>query len=155
MKDEKEYLTQEKFDEIKKELEFLKTVKRREIAENLEYAKELGDLSENAEFHEARDEQAHVEDRIARLEQILKNATIVSSHDTDSVTVGSVVTVKKEKDSSNSTYTIVGSEEADMSQNKISVKSPFGTAVLGKKKGEAFSFSTPGGMMSYTVVDIK
>ncbi len=150
---EKEYLTQEKFDEFTKELEFLKSTKRKEVAESLEYAKALGDLSENAEYHEARGEQAVVEDRINKLENLLKNAIIVSSSDTGVVNVGSVVTV--EKDGKKAVYTIVGSEEADVTSNKISIKSPFGQAVIGKKKGEKFSFNAPNGEVSYSIVDIK
>jgi len=153
MKDEHEYLTKEKFAEFTKEVEHLKTVRRKEVAENLEYAKGLGDLSENAEYHEARDMQASTEDRIAKLEMILKSAIIVSSHNTEAVSVGSIVTVRKGKEEK--TFTIVGSEEADMSLAKISVRSPFGSASLGKKKGESFIFSTPSGMMEYTIVDIK
>ncbi len=153
MKDEHEYLTQAKYDEFKKELEELKTVRRKEVAENLEYAKALGDLSENAEYHEARDTQASVEDRISRLEMIIKTAAIVSSHSTDIVSIGSVVTVKK--GSIEQTFTIVGSEEADMNQGKISVRSPLGSAALGKKKGESFSFTTPSGTMEYKIVSIK
>lgn len=155
MKDEHEYLTKEKYEEFKNELATLKTVRRKEVAENLEYAKSLGDLSENAEYHEARDTQASVEDRIAKLEMVLKHATIISSHDTDSVSVGSTVTVKREKEKESRIFTIVGSEEADSSVGKISVKSPLGSAILGKKKGELFSFTTPSGMMEYKIVDIK
>jgi len=150
---EKEYLTQEKFEEFTKELEFLKSTKRKEVAESLEYAKALGDLSENAEYHEARGEQALVEDRINKLENLLKNALIVSSSDTGIVNVGSVVTV--EKDGKKSIYTIVGSEEADVTSNKISVKSPFGQSIIGKKKGEEFIFTAPSGEVSYSIVDIK
>lgn len=150
---EKEYLTQEKFDEFTKELEFLKSTKRKEVAESLEYAKALGDLSENAEYHEARGEQAVVEDRINKLENLLKNAIIVSSSDTGIVNVGSVVTV--EKDGKQVVYTIVGSEEADVTSNKISIKSPFGQSVIGKKKGEKFSFMAPNGEVSYSIIDIK
>jgi transcription elongation factor GreA len=150
---EHEYLTQSKFNEFKKELEHLKTTRRKEVAENLEYAKALGDLSENAEYHEARDMQAATEDRIAHLEVMLKSASIVSSHNTDFVTIGSAVTIKKDK--SEQTFTIVGTEEADMVHGKISVKSPLGSAILGKKKGDSFSFKTPSGMMEYVVVNIK
>lgn len=153
MKDEHEYLTQSKYDEFKRELEQLKTVRRKEVAENLEYAKGLGDLSENAEYHEARDMQASIEDRIAKLELILKTATIISSHKSDEVTVGSKIIVKKDKEEK--TFIIVGSEEADMSTGKISVKSPLGAAALGKKKGEVFSFKTPSGMMEYKIVEIQ
>lgn len=155
MQAEHEYLTQEKYDSLKEELESLKTDKRKEIAEALEYAKSLGDLSENQEYQEARNNQAVVEDRINRLEAILKNASIVSTHDTSTVTVGSVVTLAKESDKSKRTYTLVGSEEANASEGKISVRSPLGSAALGKAKGESFSFETPGGMMSYKVIDIK
>ena len=97
MNEETSYLTKEKFEELKKELDYLRTIKRKEVAENLEYAKGLGDLSENAEYHEARDTQAAVEDRIARIEMMLKSASIVSAHGTDVVSIGSEVTVEKQK----------------------------------------------------------
>lgn len=156
MKDEHEYLTPEKHTEFEKELEFLKTIRRKEVAENLEYAKGLGDLSENAEYHEARDMQASVEDRIGKLEMILKGATIVSSqHTKDVVSVGSVITVQKGKEKETKIFTIVGSEEADMGAGKISVKSPLGSSALGKKKGDSFSFTTPSGKMEYTITSIK
>lgn len=150
---EHEYLTQEKFDEFTKELAVLKGTRRKEVAESLEYAKSLGDLSENAEYHEARDTQATVEDRIAKLEELLKTATIISGSHSGVVSVGSVVTA--EKDGKKVIYTIVGSEEADVVGNKISIKSPFGQAVLGKKKGEDFSFNAPVGVISYKILDIK
>lgn len=151
---EKEYLTQEKFDEFKAELDNLKNVRRKEIAESLEYAKALGDLSENAEYHEARDMQGTVEDRISKLEELLKTAVIVSDHTvTGLVNIGSVVTVKK--DGKETIYTIVGSEEADVVANKISIRSPFGQAIVGKKKGDEFSYDAPNGKLSYVVVDVK
>lgn len=150
---EKEYLTQEKYDEFKKELEHLKGEKRKEVAESLEYSKALGDLSENAEYHEARDEQAVVEDRIAKLESILKSAIIIKNHDTNLINVGSVLTV--EKDGKKFHFTIVGTEESNVIDGKISIKSPFGQAALGKKKGETFSYDAPTGQVSYKVVDIK
>ena len=155
MVEEKEYLTKEKFDEFSKELDYLRKTRRKEIAVNLEYAKALGDLAENAEYHEARDLQANIEDRIAKLEVILKTAVIVSSHDKNTVSVGSAVTVQKEKDKDTKIFTIVGSEEADMSSGKISVKSPLGAAILGKKKGDTFSFRVPAGAVAYKVIDIK
>lgn len=153
MNDNKEYLTQEKFNEFKKELEYLLTTKRKEIAQNLEYAKALGDLSENAEYHEAREAQAVLEDRIAKLEHVLKNAIIVSEQHTDSVSVGSTVVV--EKDGQKNTYTIVGTEEASILEGKISIRSPFGQAVLGKKKGDVFSFETPNGEVTYKISSIN
>lgn len=150
-----EYLTQEKYDEFLKELENLKTVRRTEIAKELEYAKSLGDLSENAEYHEARNDQAVVEDRIIHLENLLRSASIVKNHDTDKVVVGTTVTLKREKDGENKVFTIVGSEESDAASGKISVRSPLGSSMLDKKKGEIFTFETPSGPMSYKVVDIK
>ena len=150
-----EYLTKEKFEELKKELEVLKTEKRKEVAENLEYSKSLGDLSENAEYHEARDMQAAVEDRIAQLESLLVSAQIISTHQTDMVGVGSVVTIQKDGQKETCAYKIVGSEEADMSQNKLSVTSPLGEGLLGKKKGELVMITTPKGKTKYTIVSIK
>ena len=150
-----DYLTKEKYDELVAELDTLKKVRRKEVAEALEYAKSLGDLSENAEYHEARDTQAAIEDRINHIESILKSAKIVSSHDTHSVTVGSSVTVVKSGTKDEKVYTIVGAEEADIASGKVSVTSPLGQAVLGKKKGEDFEFKTPSGTANYKVLKIK
>ena len=155
MRPDQEYLTKEKFEEFKKELEQLKTVKRKEVAEALEYAKSLGDFSENQEYQEARDSQAVLEDRISHLEAILKSAKIISTQSANVVMVGSVITVEKEKDKTKKAYTMVGSEEADALQGKISIRSPLGMAAIGKTKGETFSFETPNGMMSYKIIDIK
>jgi transcription elongation factor GreA len=152
---EREYLTQEKFDEFNKELDYLKHEKRTEIARSLEYAKSLGDLSENAEYHEARDAQARVEDRINYLEALLKSAQIVSSHDTSRIAVGAKVVLKRESDKQEKVVTFVGSEEADASTGKISVRSPLGVAALGREKGDSFSFQTPSGSMTYKVIDIQ
>lgn len=156
MKEEREYLTKEKFEELRKELEELKTVKRREVAENLDYARGLGDLSENAEYHEARELQANIEDRIAKLESMLKNTTIVSSESTagEYVRIGTSVVVEKTGDKEQRKYKIVGSEEANMAEGKLSNRSPLGVAILGKKVGETFSFSSPAGKMTYKVISI-
>jgi transcription elongation factor GreA len=153
--EEKEYLTQEKFDELTAELNQLIKVKRKEIAERLEYARSLGDLSENAEYHEAREEQGHIEDRVAKLETILKTAEIVSAHHSSEADIGSEVVVQKEGEKDNNTYTIVGSEEADLSSGKISISSPFGQSIIGKKKGQEFSFKAPAGLVKYKVVKVK
>jgi transcription elongation factor GreA len=151
----KEYLSKEKFGQLKIELEDLKSKKRKEIAEELEFAKSLGDLSENAEYHEAREAQAALEERIAQLESILANAEIVTAHHSSIVEVGSVVNVQKLSDKSKRKYTIVGSEETDTAAGKISFKSPLGQALLGKKKGEEFAFKTPAGEVKYAVVSIE
>jgi len=150
-----EYVTKEKYEELKKELEYLKKTKRKEVADQLEYAKSLGDLSENAEYHEAREMQGIVEDRIQKLEQIVKNATIVSTHDTDSVAVGSIITVVKNGGKDEKEYTIVGGEESDLNAGKISVRSPFGAAAIGKKRGETFTYQAPAGPITYQIVGIK
>ncbi|OHA20104.1 MAG: transcription elongation factor GreA [Candidatus Taylorbacteria bacterium RIFCSPHIGHO2_01_FULL_45_63] len=155
MVDQKEYLTKERFEELSKELDQLKKVKRREVAESLEYAKSLGDLSENAEYHEARDMQAEIEDRIAKIENVLKSAEIVSDTHSDKVTVGSTVVLQRAGDKGEQTFTIVGSEEIDVSLGKVSIHSPLGDAIVGKKKGDTFSFSTPKGKVEYKITAIK
>ena len=155
MNTDTEYLTQEKYSALEKELQTLKTIKRKEIAEALEYAKSLGDLSENSEYHEARDSQAAVEDRITRLEAILKSASIVSGKGTGTVAVGSKITLERGSDKTKRSFSIVGSEEADASKGLISMRSPLGLAAMGKTKGENFSFSTPSGEMTYKIIDIE
>jgi transcription elongation factor GreA len=154
MSDQTEYLTKEKFEELSKELIHLKTVKRKEVAENLEYSKSLGDLSENAEYHEAREMQANVEDRIMKLETMLKGSTIVKEQQGDRAVIGSNVTIEKEG-GAKTTYKLVGSEEANIRQNKLSIHSPIGEAVLGKKKGDSVSVKTPSGEAKYKVVGIE
>lgn len=146
-------LSQEKFDEMVKELETLKTVRRTEIAKNLEYARSLGDLSENAEYQEARDLQAATEERIKRLEELVKHAKIVTDGKKKKVEVsfGSKVSIRKDGTAEVHEYTIVGSEEADMRQKKISHISPLGAALMGKKKGDVFTFDTPIGKQTYVV----
>lgn len=152
---EPEYLTQEKYDELKKELDGLKTVKRKEVAEHLEYAKSLGDLSENAEYHEAREEQANIEDRIGKLEAMLKSAVIMKLHHSEAVDIGSTVTLQKEGASGPVTYKIVGSEEADLAQGKLSINSPLGQALVKKRKGDSLTAKTPGGVVSYKVIHLE
>ena len=145
-------VSQEKFDEMVQELEQLKTVRRTEIAKNLEYARSLGDLSENAEYQEARDLQAATEERIKKLEELVKHATIQTDHKKMSeVGFGSKVTIKKEGSAEAHEYTIVGSEEADMRVKKLSHVSPLGAALMGKKKGDSFTFETPAGKQAYTI----
>lgn len=151
----KEYLSKEKHEELKKELDFLTHDRRKEIAEALEAAKALGDLSENAEYHSAREAQAAVEDRIMTLEEILRNAVIISSRHgkSDTVNIGSVVDIRRGKEKK--TYTIVGSEEANIAEGKISNKSPLGEALFGKKKGDVFTCTTPAGNTECEILEIK
>ena len=155
MSTEVQYLTGEKYQELQKELEHLRQDRRKEIAEHLEYAKKLGDLSENAEYHQAREEQAEVEDRIGKLENILKNAVMIGAGGTEAITVGSTFRLERDGDNKSYLYTIVGSEEADMSHGKISNLSPLGAALLGHKKGDKVTVDTPKGKVTYTVVIIK
>ncbi len=155
MNDSQAYLTPEKFEELKKELEHLKTVRRREVAEALEYARSLGDLSENAEYQEARDMQATIEERITHLENVIKEAKIVASDQRgDVIGLGSQVTIQKDGDKQERTYTIVGSEEANIHEHKLSYLSPLGEALLGKSKGDSFSFETPAGKQAYKVIKV-
>jgi transcription elongation factor GreA len=147
-----EYLTLEKKTLLEDELKALKTVRRKEIADALEYAKSLGDLSENAEYHQAREDQANCEDRITHIEQILKNAVIMDTHATGTVSVGSTVTVLKKGDKEERTFALVGSEEADTISGKISNESPLGQALLGKKKGDKVIVNAPKGNIEYTII---
>lgn len=155
MKESTHYLTKEKYKEFKDELDFLKTTRRKEVAENLEYAKALGDLSENAEYQEARELQANVEDRISHLEMILKNAAILDEKHGDVIDIGTTVVVQKQGEKDTAKYKLVGSEEADMAKGLLSNLSPLGSALIGKKKGDSFSFTSPKGVMSYKVINIE
>lgn len=150
-----ELISQEKFEELKKELEFLHTTRRKEVAEQLEYARSLGDLSENAEYQEAREMQAAVEERVQKLEAIMKNAKIVRNSKSDIVGMGATVSVQKIGADDKHTYIIVGAEEADMLAGKISYHSPLGNALLGKKKGDEFSFHTPKGTQKYKILKVE
>jgi len=150
--DGEEYLTQEKFDELKTELDYLKTTRRTEIAKSLEYARSLGDLSENAEYQEARDLQAATEVRIEQIDTILKSAKIVAPKKGGAIGLGSKVTLQREGEKEKREYMIVGSEEANIHERKISYLSPLGEAMMGKKKGEEFTFESPNGKVKYKIV---
>lgn len=151
-KEVKEYLTKEKKEELELELNNLKTVRRKEIATAIEWAKSLGDLAENAEYSQAREDQARCEARIAELENILQNAIIAEIHHTvNGISVGSVVIVKKIENNEVNTFTIVGSEEIDLLNGKISNESPLGSSLLGKRAGDKISFITPKGQVEYKI----
>ncbi len=151
---EKTYLSAEKQQQLVSELADLKTAKRREIAERLEFAKSLGDLSENAEYHSAREEQADIEERITQLETILKNSEIITVHHSAKVEIGSSLLVHK-PDGTEAKFTVVGSEEADTRAGKISYLSPLGGALLGRKKGEEVLVQTPRGEVRYKILNIE
>lgn len=153
--DRQTYLTKEGFEKIKSELEELKAVKRKTIARRIQEAKELGDLSENAEYAEAKNEQSFVEGRIAELEATLKNATIIEKEklNTTIVEVGNKLELQT-PDKSVREYIIVGSNEVDPEKGFISNESPLGKALLGKKVGESVELDAPGGKSAYTVKSI-
>lgn len=147
-------ISQEGYDKLKKELDLLVNVKRREIADRIQKAKDMGDLSENAEYSEAKDEQAFNEGRVAELSQMLKNLTIVENgHSKEIVNMGSTVTVKSENGQKE--YTIVSFNEADPISGKISNESPLGRAFIHKKKGDKVTVVTPKGEMEYTIMKIE
>src|SRR3989339_1106307 len=152
---QKEYITKEKFKELEEELKFLKGTKRKEIAAELGQTSSMGDLKENAEYHQAREAQAELEHRIMIVENVLKTAEIITEGSKDVVGIGRSVTICKRGNEDCVTYKIVGAEESDSAQNKISTKSPLVSAMLGKKKGETFSFKAPAGQVDYKIINIE
>ncbi len=153
---QKEYLSKERYDELVQELDTLKTVRRKEIAEDLEYARSLGDLSENAEFNKAREDQAIVEDRINQIETVLANAEIVKAHHSTAAEVGTTIHLINKETKKEEIYMLVGSEEIKFDQNKISLKSPIGGAISGKSKGDEIVVKLPTGKeVQYTIKSIE
>ena len=151
---DKQYLTKERLEELKEELADLKTRRRIEVGERLKKAKELGDLSENSEYFEAREEQAQVETRIGELEDMIKNAEIIEkTHAGATVSIGA--TIEVEKNGQRRKFTIVGSNETRPETGLISNESPLGRAFLGKKTGDKVSINTPGGKTEYTIILIE
>ena len=150
-------LTQEGFDNLEKELEYLKTEKRAEISERIKIALGFGDLSENSEYDEAKNAQAQNEIKIANLENKLRYAKIIdeSEIDTKTVQVGNTVKLWDEEFDEEVCYTIVGSTEVDLASNKISNESPIGAALLGAKKNETVEANTPGGIVKFKVLAIS
>lgn len=155
MKQGADYITEEKKKALEIELKDLKGPKRKEILVALEYAKSLGDLSENAEYHQTREDQGKLEERIKRIEQILQSSQVVKGGGGDIIEIGSKVVVQKEDSKEEKNYQIVGSEESDMALGKISNRSPFGAALFGKKKGDIASFETPKGKVNYKIINVS
>lgn len=157
MDSEKEVLlTQEGYDNLEKELEYLTTEKRAEIAERIKVALGFGDLSENSEYDEAKNAQAANETKIAELENKLRYAKIIdeSEIDTKTVQVGNTVKVLDMEFNEEESYTIVGSTEVDLAQNKISNESPIGAALMGAKKGQVVEAQAPAGVIKYKIISI-
>ena len=149
-------LTEEGYRKLREEIEHLSTTKRREVAERIKAAREFGDISENSEFDDAKNEQMLLEKQIAKLEERLRSARIIDPSDADAgaVGVGLEVTVKDVERKRDSTYRIVGSAEADPSAGRLSNESPVGRALMGKKKGETVEVSVPAGVLKLKIVNI-
>jgi transcription elongation factor GreA len=152
-------LTPEGLEKLKQEIEYLSSDKRREVAERIKEAREFGDISENSEYDDAKNEQAMLEARIASLEDKLRSASVIDASElsSDLVRVGSAVNVKNEDTGKSASYTIVGSTEADPAENKLSNESPVGKALLGHKKGDVVSVQLPSGTtrnLKITKIDV-
>jgi transcription elongation factor GreA len=150
-------LTPDGFKKLQEEIEFLSTDKRRDIANRIREAREFGDIAENAEYDSAKNEQAHLEARIALLEERLKSARVVTKKEIKSgeVSVGTKVRLRDVKAGKTVEYHIVGSAEADPSENKLSNESPVGKAIMGRKKGETVEVAAPRGKLKFKIMDIK
>lgn len=150
-------LTAEGLEKLQNELDELKTVHRKEVNDRIRQAKEYGDLSENAEYEDAKQEQAFIEGRILKLEQMIRNARIIneSEYASDEVHLGASVKVKDLKNNDSYEFSIVGSAEADPVNQRISNESPLGRALIGHKKGETVDVTTPRGVVKYKIESIK
>ena len=156
MKKKEIFLTEEGKKELEEELSYLKTTKREEVTQTLKDARALGDLSENSEYEQARTDQANLEKRIIEVEYTLEHATIISKVEDDGkVSIGCEVQLKYDGDEEIDTYTIVGSQEADPFNNKISNESPIAAAILGKKAGDTVEVCSPDGMYKVSIVRIN
>ena len=157
MQNKEVVLTYEGLQKLEQELENLKTVRRREVAERIKQALSFGDLSENSEYDEAKNEQAYVEGRIVQLENMLKNAKVIDEDEvkTDAVSIGSKVKVLDKEYDEEVEYHIVGSTEADPSKYKISYESPVGKALIGKKKGTLVEVDVPDGTIKFKILEIN
>jgi len=155
MNEKETIVTTEGLKQLEKELENLKTVKRREVAERIKQAIEFGDISENSEYEDAKNEQAFIEGRISTLNQMISHAKVIAeSSRKDIVSLGSTVLIKDLEFDEELKYTIVGSVEADPDANKISNESPVGSAILGKTKGDVVEVSVPAGKVRYEILEI-
>ncbi|MDD2422343.1 MAG: transcription elongation factor GreA [Heliobacteriaceae bacterium] len=157
MGDKPVLLTPEGLKKLETELEFLKSIKRGQIAERIKQAIDYGDISENSEYEDAKNEQAFVEGRIIMLDKMVRNAKLIDEANiqTDVVSIGSRVLLKDLEDGTEFEYTIVGSAEADPAESKISNESPVGKAVLGQNKGASLEVAVPAGKVRYQILDIR
>jgi transcription elongation factor GreA len=150
-------LTREGYEKLRSEIEYLQTEKRREVAERIRIAREFGDISENAEYDDAKNEQAMLEHRIATLEERLLEARVVEDDEisTDVVSIGSTVRLKDVEANQTVEYHIVGSAEANPAEHKLSNESPVGRAIMGRKKGETVDVAAPRGTLKFKILEIK
>jgi transcription elongation factor GreA len=150
-------LTAEGLKKIEQKFEYLKSVRRREVAERIKQAIEFGDISENSEYEDAKNEQAFIEGEIITLEKMLRNSKVIDEHEikTDVVSIGVTVVLKDLEFGDEFEYTLVGSAEADPVELKISNESPVGQAILGQKIGSIVEVNVPAGILKYEVIDIK
>jgi transcription elongation factor GreA len=150
-------LTPEGYERLKQEIEHLTTTKRREVADRIRVAREFGDITENAEYDDAKNEQALLEQRIATLEERLRHARVIDKKDVakDVVSIGSKVRLRDLDAKQTIEYRIVGSAEANPAENKLSNESPVGKAIIGRKKGETVEVSAPRGSMKFKILEIK
>lgn len=157
MEEKKNILTYEGLKKYEDELHELKVVKRKEVAQKIKEAREQGDLSENAEYDAAKDEQRDIETRIEELEKILKNVEVVAEEDvtSDRINIGCTVRIQDVEEGFEEEYSIVGSTEANSLENKISNESPVGKALIGKAVGEEAVVMTPAGEFKYKVLEIR
>lgn len=149
------YVTQEFLDKMKKELEYLKTTKRLEVAQRLKEAIAMGDLSENSEYDDAKDEQAFVEGKILELEAKVRTAVVIEANKSGHIGMASVVTIKDLGTGKKETVTIVGSSESDPFAGKISNESPVGKALMGAKAGDVVEVEAPVGVIKYEVIELQ
>ncbi|MBN8594652.1 MAG: transcription elongation factor GreA [Anaerolineae bacterium] len=149
------YLTPEGAEELRRELDTLLNIRRPELAKKLKEAVAEGDLKENADYHDAKEQQAFLEGRIQYVENVLRTATIINKGASDMVRLGSVVTIIEDGEDSEETYSIVGAAEANPREGKISHESPIGAALLGHKKGDKVKVKTPGGEITLKIKLIK
>ena len=149
-------LTSEGFEKLKREIEYLSSDKRREVADRIRVAREFGDIAENAEYDDAKNEQALLEHRIAQLEERLRNARVISKREisSDVVSIGSKVRLRDMDAKETIEYHIVGSAEANPSENKLSNESPVGKAIMGRKKGEVVEVTAPRGALKFKILEI-
>jgi len=153
MDEKTQFMSQEKLDELKKELQTLKTETVKQLAVRIDEARQMGDLSENAEYHAAREELGWAKGRISELENILENVKIIKKNSGDTIQLGSTIIVELKGNSFE--YTIVGAQEANPLEGKISNESPLGEAFLGKKKGDVVEAEVPAGVLEYKILEVK